>query len=89
MIGNLSGCQRGSVSRIKKATVSKQKSPSMLVLFIRTLQVRQRNDIMANGMGNGVHAKYGTHHERQVATFGVRKRDGLFDEVLRDIIMIL
>ena len=50
--------------------------------FILTLQVRQRNDIMANGMDNGVHAKYGTHHEQQVASFGIRKRDGLFDEVL-------
>eukprot|EP00434_Breviolum_minutum_P043637 symbB.v1.2.038909.t1/scaffold6236.1/size19760/2 len=38
-----------------------------------TFGVRQRNDIMANGMGNGVHAKYGTYHCISLSSDGSRR----------------
>ncbi|CAK9089740.1 unnamed protein product [Durusdinium trenchii] len=38
-----------------------------------TFGVRQRNDIMANGMGDGVHAKYGTYHCISMSSDGLRR----------------
>ena len=41
-------------------------------------KVRQRNDIMANGMGDGVHAKYGTHLRLQIVKdFALKRWRGL------------